>query len=145
MDEFLSPLEYYGYRVPEVPYTEWKDKLETFVSAGGGEKDAEQHALMPLYHFCVNDLPANTKAPELDDRNAVKILKADAENWTGVDESAGYGISREDIGRYLSFLAETGFVPWPTGRGRPLPDVELSADMKAAVGAVGGRGGVALS
>jgi len=44
---------------------------------------------MPLYHFCVNDLPANTRAPELDDRNAIQILKADAEDWTGVDESAG--------------------------------------------------------
>ena len=58
-----------------------------------------------------------------------------------MDESAGYGISREDIGRYLSFLAEIGFVTWPTGRGRPLPEVRLSEDMRAAVGAVGGRGG----
>jgi L-aminoadipate-semialdehyde dehydrogenase len=141
MNEFLSPLEYYGYRVPEVSYDEWKDKLEGFVSAGQ-EKDQEQHALMPLYHFCINDLPANTRAPELDDVNAVRILKEDAENWTGVDESAGYGISREDVGRYLSFLAEIGFVSWPSGRGRPLPDIKLSEEMRQAVGAVGGRGGI---
>lgn len=144
MNEFLSPLEYYGYKVPEVSYDEWKDKLEAFVSAGQ-EKDSEQHALMPLYHFCVNDLPANTRAPELDDANAVRILKDDAENWTGIDESSGYGISREDIGRYLSFLAEIGFVSWPSGRGRPLPDVRLSDEMRQAVGAVGGRGGVRLA
>jgi L-aminoadipate-semialdehyde dehydrogenase len=142
MNEYLSLLEYYGYTIPEVPYTEWKDSLENYVSAGGVEKDQEQHALMPLYHFCVNDLPATTRAPELDDRNAVKILKADAEHWTGVDESAGYGIAREDVGRYLRYLAEIGFVTWPTGRGRALPEVHLSKGQRQAVGAVGGRGGV---
>ncbi|KAH7156929.1 hypothetical protein EDB81DRAFT_840883 [Dactylonectria macrodidyma] len=141
MNEYLSALEYYGYKIPEVSYDEWKDELEGYVSAGGQEKDQEQHALMPLYHFCVNDLPANTRAPELDDRNTVKILKTDAENWTGVDESSGYGISRTDVGRFLHFLAETRFVTWPTGRGRPLPEVNLSPAQLEAIGAVGGRGG----
>lgn len=141
MNEYLSLLEYYGYKVPEVSYDSWKDELERYVTAGGQEKDQEQHALMPLYHFCVNDLPANTRAPELDDRNTIKILKEDAENWTGVDESAGYGIGREDVGRYLRYLAETRFVSWPTGRGRPLPEVNLTQAQLDAAGAVGGRGG----
>jgi len=140
MNEYLSPLEYYGYKSPEVRYDAWKDELEKYVVAGGQEKDQEQHALMPLYHFCVNDLPANTRAPELDDRNAIQILKADAEDWTGVDESAGYGISREDVGKFLRYLAEIKFVSWPTGKGRPLPEVNLSVIQ--ANGAVGGRGGV---
>lgn len=143
MNEYLSALEYYGYKIPEVSYDQWKDELERYVSAGGQEKDLEQHALMPLYHFCVGDLPANTRAPELDDRNAVRILKEDAENWTGVDESSGYGVSREDVGRFLRFLAETQFVTWPTGRGRALPEVHLSEAQLEAVGAVGGRGGAA--
>lgn len=141
MSEYLSLLEYYGFKVPEVSYGDWKAELENYVSAGGQEKDQEQHALMPLYHLCVSDLPATTRAPELDDRNAVKILKDDAENWTGIDESAGYGIGREDVGKYLRYLAETGFVGWPTGRGRPLPEVHLSQAQLEAVGAVGGRGG----
>lgn len=142
MNEYLSLLEYYGYNVPEVGYDEWKDELEKYVSAGAHEKDQEQHALMPLYHFCVDNLPANTRAPELDDRNAVRVLKADAEHWTGVDESAGYGISREDVGRFLRYLAEIKFVGWPTGRGRALPEIKLSEAQLQAVGAVGGRGGV---
>lgn len=142
MNEYLSILEYYGYDVPEISYDDWKHDLEKYVSAGGQEKDQEQHALMPLFHFCVNDLPGNTKAPELDDRNAVKILKLDADHWTGVDESAGYGISREDVGRYLRYLCETGFISWPMGRGRPLPEIRLTADQLQVVGAVGGRGGV---
>lgn len=141
MNEYLSMLEYYGYEVPEVSYDAWKQELERYVSAGGQEKDQEQHALMPLFHFCINDLPGNTKAPELDDQNAVKILKSDAHHWTGIDESAGYGISREDVGRYLRYLAETRFISWPTGRGRPLPEVHLTQEQLQAVGAVGGRGG----
>ena len=141
MNEYLSLLEFYGFRVPETSYDAWKDELERYISAGGQEKDQEQHALMPLYHFCINDLPATTRAPELDDRNAVKILKADAEDWTGIDESAGYGISREEVGRYLRYLAEIEFVSWPSGKGRALPQVNLSVAQMQAVGAMGGRGG----
>jgi L-aminoadipate-semialdehyde dehydrogenase len=96
---------------------------------------------MPLYHFCVTDLPATTRAPELDDRNAVKILKADAENWTGIDESAGYGISRENVGRYLRYLTEIKFVSLPSGKGRPIPEGKMSAMQMQALGALGGRGG----
>lgn len=138
MNEYLSILEFYGYKTPEVSYDAWKDDLERFVSAGPIEKDQEQHALMPLFHFCMNDLPANTRAPELDDRNAVAVLKADADRYTGVDESMGYGVSREDVGRYLKYLAEIKYIGLPSERGRPLP--EIKADIASAK-AAGGRGG----
>lgn len=141
MNEYLSLLEYYGFKVPEVGYSEWKTELEHYVSAGPQEKDQEQHALMPLYHFCINDLPATTRAPELDDRNAIRVLKDDADNWTGVDESAGYGIGREEVGKYLRYLAETHFVGWPSGRGRALPEIKLTKAQLDAAGSVGGRGG----
>ncbi|KAH7116448.1 hypothetical protein EDB81DRAFT_668794, partial [Dactylonectria macrodidyma] len=39
------------------------------------------------------------------------------------EQSAGEGITREDIGRYLRFLVEIKFMPWPTGRGRELPPI----------------------
>ncbi|KAK3694472.1 hypothetical protein B0T22DRAFT_507018 [Podospora appendiculata] len=142
MNEYLSILEYYGYKTPEVSYYDWKDQLEKFVSAGTLEKDEEQHALMPLYHFCMNDLPATTRAPEMNDKNAVAILKADADNWTGVDESTGYGISREEVGKFLRYLAEIKFIGQPTERGRKLP--EIGADILRALaegGTIGGRGG----
>ncbi|KAI1136316.1 large subunit of L-aminoadipate-semialdehyde dehydrogenase [Hypoxylon sp. FL0543] len=141
MNEYLSILEYYGYKTPEVSYDSWKQELEKFVSAGALEKDQEQHALMPLAHFCMNDLPATTRAPELDDRNAVAVLKADGDKWTGVDESSGYGISREDVGRYLRYLAEIKFIGQPTERGRPLPDIRADIVQAQAIGGTGGRGG----
>lgn len=98
MNEYLSILSYYGYHVPEVGHDHWKAQLETFVSVGSVQKDEEQSALMPLFHMATDNLPATTRAPELDDRNAVAVLKADADRWTGVDESAGEGISREAVG-----------------------------------------------
>ncbi|KAI1435092.1 alpha-aminoadipate reductase [Xylaria sp. CBS 124048] len=143
MNEFLSVLNYYGYDVPEVDYEEWKTRLEEFVSAGSIEKDHEQSALMPLFHMATSNLPSTTRAPELDDRNAVAVLKADADRWTGVDDSAGEGITREDIGRYLRFLAEIKFMPLPTGRGRQLPPILEGIAQAQVQWGVGGRGGAA--
>lgn len=141
MNEFLSALSYYGYKVPEVDYEEWKTQLEEFVSAGSVEKDQEQSALMPLFHMATSNLPSTTRAPELDDRNAVAVLKADADRWTSIDDSAGEGITREDIGRYLRFLIEIKFMPWPTGRGRELPSIGADIAQAQAQWGVGGRGG----
>lgn len=79
MNEFLSSLSYYDYNVPEVDYEESKAQLEKFVSAGSLEKDQEQSALMPLFHTAMSNLPSTTRAPELDDKNAVAVLRADAD------------------------------------------------------------------
>lgn len=143
MNEYLSILSYYGYDVPEVDYDRWKAQLETFVSAGSVQKDEEQSALMPLFHMAINNLPTTTRAPELDDCNAVAVLKADADRWTSVDESAGEGIGREAVGRFLRYLAETNFLPRPTGRGRELPAINAGVVEAQAKWGVGGRGGVA--
>ena len=143
MNEYLSILSYYSYDVPEVDYDQWKAQLETFVSAGSVQKDEEQSALMPLFHMATNNLPTTTRAPELDDRNAVAVLKADAAWWTDVDESAGEGISREAVGRFLRYLAETNFLAWPTRRGRELPAIKAGVVEAQAKWGVGGRGGVA--
>ncbi|KAK0730193.1 hypothetical protein B0H67DRAFT_561059 [Lasiosphaeris hirsuta] len=141
MNEYLSILEYYGFKTPENSYAAWKEELEKFVSAGALEKDQEQHALMPLYHFCMNDLPATTRAPEMDDRNAVAVLKADADKWTGVDDSTGHGVLRDDVGRFLRYLVEIKFIPQPTERGRQLPDIKAEVLQAVAAGGTGGRGG----
>jgi L-aminoadipate-semialdehyde dehydrogenase len=141
MNEYLSILSYYGYDVNEVDYDDWKAQLETFVSAGPIQKDEEQSALMPLFHMAITDLPTTTRAPELNDRNAVAILKADANRWTGIDKSTGEGIDRECVGRFLRYLAETGFLPWPSRQGRELPAIKDSI-IEAQKFSVGGRGGV---
>lgn len=96
---------------------------------------------MPLYHFVTSDLPSNTKAPELDDVNAATALRADA-IWSGVDASAGAGVTEELVGLYASYLVQTGFLPAPTvAGGRPLPAAQISEEQKKTLLSVGGRGG----
>lgn len=66
-----------------------------------------------------------------------------AASLNGVDESAGEGISREAVGRFLRYLAETKFLIWPTGRGRELPAIKADVVQAQAQGGAGGRGGAA--
>ncbi|KAI1760897.1 hypothetical protein GGR53DRAFT_469838 [Hypoxylon sp. FL1150] len=63
-------------------------------------------ALMRLVDFCMNDLPATARAPELDDRNAVSVLKADGDTRTGMDETSGHGIGRDALSRSVLWIGE---------------------------------------
>ncbi|KAF2017345.1 large subunit of L-aminoadipate-semialdehyde dehydrogenase [Aaosphaeria arxii CBS 175.79] len=144
INDFLGALETYGYQVPQVDYSEWKKSMEAYVAGAAPFEDAtEDHALLPLYHFVTGDLPADTKAPELDDVNAASALKKD-EAWTGQDWSAGGKVTVETVGVYLSYLIELGFMPKPQGAGpSALPQLNLSAQIREGMQRVGGRRGVA--
>lgn len=143
MNEHLSTLSYHGYDVPEVDSDDWKAQLESFTSAGFVQKDKEQSASMPQFHMAINDLPSTTRAPEANDRNVVTVLQANIDRWTGIDESAGDGISRETVGRFLRYLTETKFLAWPTSRDRELPTIGVDVAQAQAQWGVGGRGGAA--
>ena len=94
---------------------------------------------MPLFYMATVNLPSTTRAPELDNRNAMAILRANVDCWTGIDDSAGEGITREDIGRYLRYLVEIKFMTAPTGRGRELPAIDALIAEALAQWGVGGR------
>ena len=50
--DFGGSLAQYGYQVPEVDYERWRRSLERYVESQAKEgSTAEEHALMPLYHF----------------------------------------------------------------------------------------------
>ena len=52
--EFGGSLAQYGYQVPEVDYEVWRRSLEKYVENQAKEgSNAEEHALMPLYHFVI--------------------------------------------------------------------------------------------
>ena len=88
-----------------------------------------------------SDLPANTKAPELDDSNAATALRNDAK-WTGEDLSAGSAVTEESVGVYLAYLIAIGFMPKPeSGKGKALPKISLGEPQRKAMGSIGGRGG----
>ncbi|KAE8355816.1 hypothetical protein BDV28DRAFT_128172 [Aspergillus coremiiformis] len=141
-NQFLGALQLYGYHVPQVDYVPWSQSLEQYVNDGQHDDPESQHALMPLYHFVTADLPSNTKAPELDDAHAAASLRADAA-WSGVDASAGAGVTEELVGLYVSYLIAVGFLPSPlaSSTARALPTARLSDDQKQALANVGGRGG----
>lgn len=139
-NEFLGSLERYGYNTPLVSYQEWKQKMEAYVADRSGTK--EENALLPLYHFVTGDLPADTKAPELDDVNAATSLKKD-EAWTGQDWSAGGAVTEDIVGVYISYLIELGFMPKPEAKGvKDLLVSKLTEAMKEGIKLVGGRRGV---
>lgn len=134
-NEYLGTLKTYGYEVELADYPTWRSQLERFVV-----EDLRDSALFPLLHFVLDNLPQDTKAPELDDQNAVKSLKADAA-YTGEDASAGKGVQEEQTSVYISYLVKIGFLPPPTGQGKKLPEVELSDEtLQLILSGAGGRG-----
>jgi L-aminoadipate-semialdehyde dehydrogenase len=143
-NQFLAALETYGYDVPLSDYVPWTAALESYVNRHTDSLTA--HALMPLFTFVANDLPSNTRAPELDDSNAEEALYADSE-WTGEDVSAGSGVTKNLIGLYLAYLVEVGFMPKPEGTEKKmkkrLPSLQMSEAQRQALSTVGGRGGIA--
>ncbi|CUM66147.1 uncharacterized protein PRCAT00003804001 [Priceomyces carsonii] len=121
-NQFLGSLKQYGYELESEDYPTWKQMLENFVVSGSGDS-----ALLPLLHFVLDDLPQNTKAPELDDSNAVRSLIADSK-WSGVDRSGGSGVDLKHMGTYISYFIKIGFLPVPSNKGLALPDVPISEE-----------------
>jgi L-aminoadipate-semialdehyde dehydrogenase len=140
MNAFLGSLENFGYSVPLVPYAQWKANMEAYVADRSGTK--EENALLPLYHFVTGDLPADTKAPELDDANAAEALRRD-QMWTGQDWSKGGAVTEDTVGVYISYLIELGFMPRPEKKGvKELVMSTLTDAMREGMKLVGGRRGV---
>lgn len=134
MNEFLASAENYGYNMPQVEYEKWRLRMFNYVEKSE-ESQGEAHALMPLYHFVTSDLPSTTKAPELDDRNTVASLQADAK-WSGVDASDGVGMTEQLVRVYLDFLVEIGFLPATEKSIRSAN----GASKREALKDIGGRG-----
>ncbi|CDO92459.1 unnamed protein product [Kluyveromyces dobzhanskii CBS 2104] len=139
--DYLYQLKSYGYDVEIQDYADWKLSLEHSVIARG-----EDNALYPLLHMVLDGLAENTRAPELDDKNAALSLKKDID-WTGVDVSAGKGATPEQVGIYIAFLVKVGFLPPPPAAGKlPLPEITLSEEQIRLVSSgAGARGSSAAA
>lgn len=124
-NEMLNALNDFGYNVAKLEYREWCKVLEKYVI-----DDGKDSALFPLLHFVLGDLPEDTKAPELDDTNAVEVLKVDQSwNSNGEDYSAGKGITKDVLAAYVSYLIKIGFLPKPESEPSfALPDVTVSEE-----------------
>lgn len=111
----------FGYDVKRAAYPQWKQLLEKYVTSG------KESALFPLLHYVLDDLPQDTKAPELYDTHAAASLAADAK-WTGEDVSSGKGVDARQLAIYVSYLVKTGFLPLPRNGGASLPEIDLSKE-----------------
>jgi len=78
------------------------------------------HALYPLLHFVLDDLPTSTKAPELDDHNTQEIIAGTDIACPNMDELSPL---------YLGYLVGVGFLPSPTLKGEPLKEIMVEAKM----------------
>lgn len=107
-----------GYDVKPCEYVTWCAELEKYVRNTGDS------ALYPLLHFVLDNLPQNTKAPILDDRNARKLVPE------------GTGVSLATLATYLSFLTAIHFLPTPI---KPLPPLNVSPDVLTKYSEAGGR------
>ncbi|KAI2607944.1 aminoadipate reductase [Hypoxylon sp. NC1633] len=137
LNDWIGALEVFGYSTPTIPYQNWSTKVKEYVS----DPSKEEHALLPLFHFVVGDLPANSIAPKLDDVNTGAALRL-YENIqeAGGDPRVNNVVGVEAIGMYLAYLVAIRFLPPPTQSGeRQLP--KLSGQLLEAVtkNALGGR------
>lgn len=130
----------YGYHLPLVPYPEWCKRVHEYVDKAS---EQEEFALLPLFHLVTGDLPSSSKAPELDDSNAMAALGAYDHGITnGNHHRATSVISDGTVGMYLAFLVAIGFLPPPTEKGKyelPKPSAEILTAWNAA--RLGGRSG----
>jgi L-aminoadipate-semialdehyde dehydrogenase len=140
-DTYLSVLEDYGYDVQKVSYDIWKAKLEDYVTTTA-ETKREEHALLPLYHLAVTDLPNDSRSPALGTRNMRAVVKAYAAH-AKVDVADK--LTEDLVAKYLSYLCEIGFLERPVnGKGKKaLPKVEIGAEQRDALAKIGGRGAIA--
>jgi L-2-aminoadipate reductase len=138
-NSYLSSLVTYGYDVRKVTYDAWRNSLQAYVRTTT-EAKRQEHALLPLYHLAVSDLPTDSRSPALDNKNAQAVLKGVGKG----DVKPAFAVTEELVGKYLKYLVAVGFMPAPTVSGaKPLPDLEVSDERMAALRTIGGRGAVA--
>jgi L-aminoadipate-semialdehyde dehydrogenase len=140
-DTYLSVLEDYGYDLHKVSYDVWKAKLEDYVTTTADAK-REEHALLPLYHLAVTDLPNDSRSPALGTRNMRAVVKGYTAKGK---EDVADKLTEDLVAKYLSYLCEIGFLERSAdGKGKKtLPKVEVGAEQREALAKIGGRGAIA--
>lgn len=123
-NEMLAALNDFGYEVRKEEYRAWCKTLEKFVIDDGND-----NALFPLLHMVLGNLPEDSLAPELDDRNAREVLAED-KKWYGSDDAKhARGVTKEVLAVYVSYLIKIGFLPKPEKTPTvAIPDVKISEE-----------------
>jgi len=129
-NDFLQVLPESGYKVQKVEYDTWRSVLMEYVA--GSAEGKEEHALLPLYHMAVSDLPNDSKSPKLSVNNTAKVLKREGVNVQDL------GMNKDLVMKDLAYLCEIGFIQRP--EGDKLPKVDLGEGVREALSKMEGRG-----
>lgn len=129
---YLFYIQRLGYSVRYTKYEKWRVLLEQYVESSIDEK-REEHALLPLYHMAVSDLPTDSRSPVLSTTNAKELLSAEPQ-----PPVARMQVTDEILKRYFAYLIALGFLYKP--EDYDLPDVVLDDQQRAALAKLEGRG-----
>jgi L-aminoadipate-semialdehyde dehydrogenase len=137
LNDWIGSVEVFGYDTPLVPYADWAAKVKEYV---GDESNKEEHALLPLFHMVVGDLPGDSIAPELNDKNTAAALRLYQKDQAG-DVFASSTISVQALGMYIAYLVAVGFLPPPPAHSskEALPQLPGNVSQALAAGQFGGR------
>ena len=97
-DDMFSHLLRMKYPVEPSEYMHWRSSLMDYTVS------TADHALYPLLHFVLDDLPTSTKSAELDDTNTRQITKKGKIRCESVD-----GL----MPLYLGYFIHVGFLNPP--------------------------------
>jgi L-aminoadipate-semialdehyde dehydrogenase len=86
------------YPVERTEYMHWRSSLMDYTVA------TADHALYPLLHFVLDDLPTSTKSAELDDTNTREIIKRGKVRCESVE-----GL----MPLYIGYFIKVGFLDAP--------------------------------
>jgi L-aminoadipate-semialdehyde dehydrogenase len=130
-NSYLSILQRAGFDVKKVEYDAWRSQLQQYVANSSSGK-GDEHALLPLYHMAISDLPHDSRSPKLNTSNTAHVLESisASPDTLAPDEEA--------LMRYLGYLSAIGFLPAPEGSS--IPKVELAQITRDALAKVEGRG-----
>lgn len=141
-NDYFRCLVKYGYGVQRASYEAWRMMLQDYVNFTA-EEGYEEHALLPLFHLAVSDLPADSRSPALDDANTRALLERAAADGLGDGKEPSFELGEQVVERYLAYLHEIGFIPSPTRKAaKTLPTVQIGKEQREALGKVEGRGAV---
>jgi L-aminoadipate-semialdehyde dehydrogenase len=105
---FTSLIEM-GYSLKRVDYIEWRKALmELTISSA-------DHALYPLLHFVLDDLPTSTKSALLDDRNSRFVCEREIERRGMSGLTLRCDEVHSKMKMYVEYFAKVGFLenmPW---------------------------------
>jgi L-aminoadipate-semialdehyde dehydrogenase len=87
-----------------VDYIHWRTSLLELTLS------TSDHALFPLLHFVLDDLPTSTKSPRLDDSHVRKII---------FNTSVKNVPMASLMPLYLGYLCHVGFLALPQGHNLP--------------------------